>query len=367
VEHFHVQSSDDAKPSIDHRPLVVAAHQGEVSCLRFIEPGSLATCGTDGLIRIWDLAANASLPINLTDSPLHNLQLSPDGELLLSTAGREIIIFNVKRGEVVSRSVGSQGNYESPVWSSTGDKAIVSNHSAGVVVILDRNGRTISSIAHEGPSAAAISPDGSLIAIISANQLQICRADTGQNVFRQPISTSNPVVGFSRDGARLAYGGHTGPITILEIPHMRMVGTLSCGSGVCCPGFSPDDSIIASGHSDSVIRLWDAQTGDLKAALAGQEQSTYSIAFSPDGHTLLSSADDAIVRIWSVDQGRGYGVVWRRFDLGSPIVRCVLSLSTDGSRLAIGYKLQQGRGPDVLLWDLRRPSHEEFHKDRPAR
>ena len=45
------------------------------------------------------------------------------------------------------------------------------------------------------------------------------------------------------------------------------MNTLDCGSDANCLAFSPDDSLLASGHNDSIIRLWNLSTGQLRGEL----------------------------------------------------------------------------------------------------
>jgi WD40 repeat protein len=353
VEFFELQPDADGRPSINRRPLVVSAHQGEVMSVRFVDAHRLATCGTDGMIRIWDLPTDAGLAFDFTDSKMTGLKLSPDGSLLLYVCEHEFLIVNMESGDVVFRCSQPEASYDTPVWSPTGDKAAVCCGDSGTVAIFDRNGQPVCSIAHGGnPQAVAFSPKGSLVAVIGAEQLQLCRTDDGQEVFHQSLPNPGINIAFSHDGARLAYGGHFGEVVVFDVNARQPLRELVCGSEAYCLAFSPDDSLLATGHGDSLIRIWDVTTGRLRAELLGHERVVNDLAFSPDGRTLFSSANDGAVRLWSVDHGRGYGIVYRRFEPGSLEASCRLSLSSDARRLAFGYRTEQEDCPDVVLWKL---------------
>ena len=67
---------------------------------------------------------------------------------------------------------------------------------------------------------------------------------------------------------------------------------------ILCVAFSPDGTILATGDTDCRIRLWDAQTGQLRGICNGHTHWVRSIAFSPDGQYLASGSADTTVRLW---------------------------------------------------------------------
>jgi GTPase SAR1 family protein/predicted MPP superfamily phosphohydrolase len=67
--------------------------------------------------------------------------------------------------------------------------------------------------------------------------------------------------------------------------------------------FSPDGRWLASGSSDSSVRLWDASSGELIRSLEGHQDWVRSVAFSQDGRWLASGSDDNTVKLWEVETG----------------------------------------------------------------
>jgi WD40 repeat protein len=151
------------------------------------------------------------------------------------------------------------------------------------------------------------------VAVISSNLLQICDSESGQDVFRKPLSQLGSAVAFSHDDGLLAYGQITGELNLFDVSQSRSLRSLQTGSDISCIVFSPDDALLATGHGDGIVRLWEVAIGKLKAELMGHELVINDLAFSRDGRTLLSAANDGTVRLWSVVHARPYGVLCRSF------------------------------------------------------
>jgi WD40 repeat protein len=78
--------------------------------------------------------------------------------------------------------------------------------------------------------------------------------------------------------------------------------------------FSPDGRYVLTGAADSVVRLWDLQTGEEIRQLSGDMQDVNSAVFSPDSQFILTgSRFDHTVRLWDVETGEEI----RRFSEGN--------------------------------------------------
>lgn len=111
---------------------------------------------------------------------------------------------------------------------------------------------------------------------------------------------------FSPQGDRLALAatdglfiyaitdGQVQPEPLLAIDPGTVINTLA---------YSPDGTLIATGDTDRLVRLWDAATGEEKQQLTGHSNWVRSVAFSPDGHYLASGATDALIYLWSLQDG----------------------------------------------------------------
>lgn len=81
---------------------------------------------------------------------------------------------------------------------------------------------------------------------------------------------------------------------------------------------SPDGSLLASGGSDSTVRLWELESEHLLSTFSAHSDSVNALAFSDDGEILASGGRDPLIRFWNVSE-RGLksnnvapdGFVWK--------------------------------------------------------
>jgi WD40 repeat protein/3',5'-cyclic AMP phosphodiesterase CpdA len=106
--------------------------------------------------------------------------------------------------------------------------------------------------------------------------------------------------------------------------------------GECRVALNPDGTVLASGHGDGTVCVWDCTRGQLLRILAGHSGRVLNVAFSPDGHILTSCDEDATVLLWNVADGseraRLYGVRGRTSSVAfSPDGKLVASGSADST------------------------------------
>lgn len=74
----------------------------------------------------------------------------------------------------------------------------------------------------------------------------------------------------------------------------------SIDAGVTSVCISPDGRLVAAGSLDTVVRIWDVQSGQLIERLRGHRDSVYSVAFTPDGRGLVSGSLDKTLKYWDL-------------------------------------------------------------------
>ncbi len=194
--------------------------------------------------------------------------------------------------------------------------------------------------------------------------LRIWEVSTGRPIGELPIVTGL----FTPDGLQVV--GHKGK-TIVYVYDLlgRRVRSLNLGKAIASLAISPDGKLIACGHADRTIRLWNFATAEEVRAFEGHT-GTADVRFSPSGKYLLSaSSADRSVRLWDVDSGKQIRVFDDFKDVTAiPGNDLILQAFFAGEGRLGGYVW--GKKKTFLLWDAATGKRigqldlgADFHKD----
>lgn len=153
------------------------------------------------------------------------------------------------------------------------------------------------------PGPAEVSPDGGIIAVAGYGAICLWNGYDGTHLGEfAGFGGSVNVLAFNADGTLLASGHEDRCLRVWDLVNMRELGVLAGHTGtVSCLEFSPDGNYIASGSTDRHVLLWDLRIGQSVASFPGHEDMVLSLSFSPDGSTILSGSSDRSARMWRTD------------------------------------------------------------------
>ncbi len=281
-------------------------HEGGVFCVAWSADGArVASSAADATARVWDASTGEEITVFRGHAyAVTSVRFSPDGARMASTSyqrpkGGEIRIWSGETGEEIAILQDGYAPITCVHWNPAGDKVVSASWDQHLRVfdlanpdepIVTRLGPEPS---YRAAQAAALSPDGELVAVA-------CK-DNAIHLFE-------------------AWSG---------IPVRDFEGHTKWAEGV---EFSPDGRWLASTSTDASVALWDVATGQRVAELRGHRRGTRGVAFSRDGRALLSTSSDGTIRQWDVA-----GAIADGHRLEYDVTAYHASESPDGTMVAVGF------------------------------
>jgi WD40 repeat protein len=145
------------------------------------------------------------------------------------------------------------------------------------------------------------STDGNLWSIEDPGILRQWNATTGQQLGWTFLSDLETLWVLSGDGRWLASASDD--LTLWEVASGKMVEAIPQPSWVTALAFAPQGKVLATGHDDGVVRIWDQATGRLKFDFPGPKRPISAVAFNSDGTCLACAGEDRVICLWDAQAG----------------------------------------------------------------
>jgi WD40 repeat protein len=238
---------------------------------------------------------------------------------------------------------------------------------------------TLKGESREGFDAFAFSPDGRTIATrdfidktvklwdVATAQLKITLAGRKKNFeskFKAGLSATLNAditpVSFSPDGQMILTERNDDVVDLWEASTGKLKATLehdtrsnAVGDALSFvfstmyvlsmqPTFSPDGRRIVTVNGDKAPKLWDTETGRLRATLTGSPDRVYRAVFSRDSRTVATTTINGFVNLWDAETGQLKGTLGKK-DKDTALG---FEFSPD-SRTAVTFLKR-----DTQLWDV---------------
>jgi WD40 repeat protein len=186
--------------------------------------------------------------------------------------------------------------------------------------------------------AVSFGPDG-LSSVEECGVLRRWDAATGRQFSWHALDANATLWTFRPDGQILA--GASVDLTLWDVASGRQRAMLPQHSWTTAVAFAPDSDLVATGHDDGVICIWDAADGQVLRRFRGYQRPVSALAFCPDGRRLASAAEDRLIFVWNVSTGQIEGM------LGGHTDRIpALAWHPDGRRL-----VSAGWDTTARVWD----------------
>ena len=218
---------------------------------------------------------------------------APDGtRFIVGGEDQNVAICDTTSGEVLVELVDYFGNVHAVAFSPDGARVIVSSETTETAVICDATSGESLVKMKNGDRTAAFSPDGARV-IIGGNgsNARICDAKGGKVLVELGHECCNNTAVFSPDGGRVMIGTHKRAV-ICDATSGKVLVQLECrdangyGCSVLAAAFSRDGARVIWGGMNYKAVICDAMTGDVLTEIE-RNVVIRAVGFSPDGTRVI--------------------------------------------------------------------------------
>jgi WD40 repeat protein len=287
---------------------------------------TLATAGSDGIIRLWN-AGDSAAPrplgeLSTGSDTVTSVAFSPDGQVLAS-GGRDgpIRLWNLRdtaHPQQLGQPLSGNSAHANFVAFSPNGRILATSGREDTVRLWN-----VADPAHPAPLGQPLgsehasdtvgrmtfSPDGHILAAVWDHYVKLWNITDPDRP--EPLDTvygsSWSCAAFSSDGRVLATAGRDGRVEVknLDDPaHLKYVTSYSTGRSnyLTSMAFSPSGDLLAGAGEGGDISIWsldDTFETSPVAQLRGHTGAVTGTIFSPDGKGLISTGLDGTVRSWN--------------------------------------------------------------------
>jgi WD40 repeat protein len=155
-------------------------------------------------------------------------------------------------------------------------------------------------------AALAWAADDTLWSVEDSGVLRQWDAD-GQSLARFFLSDLETLWTFSPDAVWLASASDE--LLLWEVAAGQMLTSIPQPCWVTAVAFAPDRRLVATGHDDGGVRVWDVATRQAVADFGAHKGPVAALAFRLDGELLASAGEDCLIHLWDLKHRRRHSTL----------------------------------------------------------
>lgn len=289
---------------------LLIGHTSDLESMAFSPDGEmLATGSVHGTIRLWDAQTvkHKKTLIGHKDN-VENVVFSPSGKLLAScNASGKVYIWDLSSGKVI-HNIQSDASTIFAIAFSHDEQRL---HTIGnwdrhefYIEYWDVNsGESIEDVLliDENFTAAALSPDGTVLACGGNSPLQYWDIETAKQLFIDTETKGQfDYLDFSADGSHLIAAEPWEYLSLWRTSPMQLLKNITHGERYKSIAYSPDGKTVASGNDKGLVKIWDTTTGNLIQTISGHQSSRIYAASYPHDNDIITIGVESEIQFWNV-------------------------------------------------------------------
>ena len=327
-------------------------HLGPISVLRFNQLGDRLLSGAiDGTVIVWDWDKKEMGFRLETGKPVHDLDLHPDAQTLITASEESVIRFwNFRVGGVLPERIQLESPANQVRFDKTGANVMVALQEGQIQIWQVGSLFQWESIkAHDRAiSRLGLTPDRKHL--LTASMDKTMKLWNLQSKLEEKnFDTNNHRVQsleFSPIGTSFVTGGADAKILFWDLDQDEPASELSGHQGrVNAIAFSTDGSTLVSGDSDGKWIIWDVISKKMIYQRREHEDQVTAVALSQDGELLATGSADRTFKIWRTRDATLVGSV-------SAHERNITDIVFHPHKSLLATSGQEGL---VKIWDLTNP------------
>jgi WD40 repeat protein len=197
------------------------------------------------------------------------------------------------------------------------DQRIITAHADGKVKLFDLKGNLIRSFERHLRQANGMwlsHPDEEQLLTYSDDKtIRLWDVQTGRNIFTWKADDKVQAAAFSADGQYVAAGDDTGMVHLWSRITGEFIFTFKVGekhhTKVAHLAFQPKvdevskGEILAASFDDHSVWMWSTKTKDVEYSFSQLGEVAKHAVFSPNGRYLMATSD-SFIRVWDVERGQ---------------------------------------------------------------
>ncbi|NET74617.1 WD40 repeat domain-containing protein [Okeania sp. SIO1F9] len=326
--------------------------------------GNIIVSTSGNIIKLWNLDGNVVSLIKGHYGEINDVKFSPDGEIIATASddktiklwnedGKEIKTLRGHKYPVQSIEFSPDGNF----FASIDDDDEYSIDGEKTIIFWDKEGNLLKKDVR-GDKVRFQEENNSITSITSTNDSSECETlifwQLDGKKFNTPQESKScdefsKILDYSYDRQTIAWGKTEYPLKLWSLDG-KLIRTFKGHSAwVNSATFNHDGTKIVSASDDKTIKIWH-KDGQLLNTIK-EKDIVKTASFSPDGKTILSGGDEKILKLWSLD-GELINPPFEEIHTDK-IIKA--TFSPDGKKIA-----SVSENNNVIIWNVNTREHKEI-------